>query len=97
MDKEERQEQVPEERNTEECETAERETAVPGSKSAIRTLAAFYLAYLVYQLIDQIRAGGVPDQTLPWMIAAIIAFCAGAVWLIWPEVKRIKGVLDHVQ
>ena len=97
MDKEERQEQVPEERNTEECETAERETAAPGRRSAIRTLAAFYLAYLVYQLIGQIRAGSVPDETLPWLIAAIIAFCAGAAWLVWPEIRRIKEVLDHVR
>lgn len=95
MDEKNRQELALEEQNTEESETEE--TTASNRKSAFRTLAAFYLAYLVYQLVDQITAGDVPGKILPWMISAIAAFCAGAAWLIWPEVKRIKEVLDHVE
>ena len=90
MDEKNRQELALEEQNTEESETEE--TTASNRKSAFRTLAAFYLAYLVYQLVNQITAGDVPGKILPWMIAAIAAFCAGAAWLIWPEVKRIKEV-----
>lgn len=97
MDEEKRREQALEERNTEERKAAEQKAAVSDRKSAFRTLASFYLAYLVYQLIDQIVVGDVPGKTLPWMIAAIAAFSVGAVYLIWPEVKRIKEVLDHVE
>ncbi len=97
MGEEKQQEQVPEERNAKERKAAGRETMAPNRRSAFRTLAAFYLAYLVYQLIGQIVASDVPGKALPWMIAAVAVFCAGAVWLIWPEVKHIKEVLDHVE
>ena len=54
MDEKKRQELALEEQNTEESETEE--TTASNRKSAFRTLAAFYLAYLVYQLVDQITA-----------------------------------------
>ena len=87
----------PEKRKTpspDETDDRARGNKAPDAKNAVRTLAAFYLGYLVYQLGKEISAENVSDKAMPWMIAAILLFCAGIVWLIWPEVKRIKEALD---
>ena len=79
---------------SEQSDKPARQERAPDAKDAVRTLAAFYLGYLVYQLIKEISSGHVSDGSMPWILAAIALFCVGIVWLIWPEVKRIKEVLD---
>lgn len=69
-------------------------TPVSDAKSAVRTLAAFYLIYLIYQLCKEIHDRNVSDYVILMLIAAIILFVIGVIWLIWPEAKRIKEVLD---
>ena len=63
-------------------------------KEAVRLLAVCYLGYLVYELAQGIITGDVSKGEMPWMIAAIVLFCIGMIWLAWPMVKRIKEVLD---
>ncbi len=86
--------QEPERSAPEEEDSRPQHSRGSDATNAFRTLAAFYLCYLVYQLVKEISAGTVSGRALPFIIGAIVLFCAGAVWLVWPGIRRIKEALD---
>ena len=79
-------------RKNEETQQEEKRPVDPGKMVLFRLLAVGYLLYTLYQMVTSYIAGGEDAPSVGLLIAAIVIFAGGSLWIGLITYKQYKQI-----
>lgn len=77
-------------RNEDDTQEQEKRPVNPTNMVTFRLLAIGYLLWSLWQMVKLYQAGGEDKPSVPLMIAAVVLFFGGSVWIAWITYKQWK-------